>query len=76
MNNAMKKYRWARPYEWVEEKSKHWGREKLLTEFLNLARITDSDTIQDMFQSEMDADGYFNEEIEREQRRAKRGRTI
>ncbi len=66
MNNAMKKYRWACPYEWVEEKSKHWDRERLLTEFLNLARITDSDTIQDMFQSEMDADGYFNEEIERE----------
>ncbi len=57
----MSKYKWATPYEWVEQKSKDWTKERLLTEFLNLARITDSDTLQDTFQDEMDEDGYFEE---------------
>ena len=55
----MGEYKWANPYEWVEQKSKDWSRERLLTEFLNLACITDSDTLQDTFQEEMDNDGYF-----------------
>ena len=56
----MSKYKWATPYEWIEQKSQDWTRERLLTEFLNLACITDSDTLQDTFQSEMDEDGYFD----------------
>ena len=58
---AMSAYKWATPYEWIEQKSQDWTRERLLTEFLNLARITDSDTLQDTFQGEMDEDGYFEE---------------
>lgn len=57
----MAKYKWATPYEWVEQKASAWDRDRLLTEFLNLACITDSDTLQDTFQADMDADGYFDE---------------
>ena len=54
-------YKWTHPYHWLEEKAATWDRERLLTEFLNLACIADSDTLQDTFQEEMDADGYFDE---------------
>ena len=54
-------YKWTHPYHWLEKKAVTWDRERLLTEFLNLACIADSDTLQDTFQEEMDADGYFDE---------------
>jgi len=57
----MSKYKWISAYGWVEEKSKDWSRGRLLTEFLNLASIMDSDTLQDTFQTEMNEDGYFEE---------------
>ena len=60
----MSKYKWHTPYEWVEQKAVEWDKDRLLTEFLNLACITDSDTLQDTFQGEMDADGYFNALVE------------
>lgn len=57
----MKKYKWDNPYEWLETKSEKWTREQLRSALLALAIKHDSDTIQDEYQSEMDADGYFDE---------------
>lgn len=60
MESKEPKYRWASPYEWLEEKAKEWSAERVLHEFLGLAReAVDSDTLQDGFQDDMEADGYF-----------------
>jgi len=55
-------YKWANPYEWLEYKSNMWGKNILRAELLELAQHTDFDTLQDMYQSEMDKDGYFEKE--------------
>ena len=54
------KYRWSTPYEWLEWKSRQWTRDELLQALLSVALQEDSDTLQDLFQSEMDEDGYFD----------------
>lgn len=53
-------YRWSHPYAWLKEASRNWDTERLRTELQRLAFHTDSDTIQDLYQSDMDADGYFD----------------
>ncbi|MDR4483850.1 MAG: hypothetical protein R3B95_11665 [Nitrospirales bacterium] len=53
------KYQWDCPYSWLAEKSQEWEIERLKVEFLALAALLDSDTLQDQYQSEMDNDGYF-----------------
>lgn len=57
----MSVYKWASPYEWLEEKAKEWDERKLYHELMNLASQLDSDTLQDEYQADMDADGYFDE---------------
>ncbi len=54
-------YRWQYPAEWLPHVVNHrWDAEKIACEFLRLVQTTDSDTLQDMYESEMDDDGYFN----------------
>lgn len=55
------RYRWAFAYDWLEDKI-HAATEAELHSFaLAMAQILDSDAIQDLFQSEMQADGFFND---------------
>lgn len=53
-------YRWSHPYVWLEETARGWSRDRLLLELQRLAIQHDSDTLQDLYQSEMDSDGYFD----------------
>ena len=56
----MEKYRWEHPYEWLVDKvnSGEWDK-NLRVEILELASHLDGDTLQDIYQSDMDADNYF-----------------
>ena len=58
----MARYKWASPYEWLAEKIRdEWTPDEVAMALLQLAQSTDSDTLQDHFQSDMDADGYFHD---------------
>lgn len=54
-----KKYKWKYPFEWLEEKVDKWSPGQVKCA-LALAVMTDSDTLQDLFQGEMTDDGYFD----------------
>ena len=56
--------KWANPFEWLEYKvnSGDWSDDCIRSEFLDLARQTDPDVLQDRHQEEMDNDGYFKQE--------------
>ena len=54
-------YRWSHPIEWLDhylEAPTH-DRDDLIAIARQLAALLDGDQLQDLFQSEMDADGYF-----------------
>lgn len=55
----MPNYKWENPYEWLEHKQEEWSKEETAQALLSLALHTDSDTLQDLFQSDMEEDGYF-----------------
>ena len=56
-----KKYKWANPHEWLLDKiDNEWTPEEIQAFARQAARTADSDDIQDEFQSDMDADGYFD----------------
>jgi activator of HSP90 ATPase len=57
----MTNYRWDNPYKWLEDQCRVWDKERVTQAFLSLALASDSDTLQDLFQPEMDQDGYFEE---------------
>jgi hypothetical protein len=57
----MARYRWATPYKWLDEKSNDWDICDLRNALMNLALVSDSDTLQDVFEDEMDGDGYFDD---------------
>ena len=59
MHTKKKTYKWANPYEWLDEVSQEWDRNKLRFELLEIAAKLDSDQLQDIYQSDMDQDGYF-----------------
>ena len=55
----MENYRWNNPHEWLQWKvaneNKQWSMEALVCIMSKL----DPDDIQEIFQEEMDQDGYF-----------------
>ena len=53
------KYRWNCPGERLLDRIEQAGEDELLAFARAMAPELDSDTIQDLFQNEMDADGYF-----------------
>jgi len=55
----MPKYKWDNPLEWLTEKANSWEKSELYCEFMELARRMDFDTLQDIYQSDMSKDGYF-----------------
>jgi hypothetical protein len=50
------------PQQWLLEKAQHWNAIELYKALSNLAHRVDGGSIQDLFQSEMAADGYFAED--------------
>ena len=54
-------YKWDCPYDWLCDKLNGWDEATLRGEIRILAARLDSDTLQDLYQSEMEADGYFEE---------------
>jgi hypothetical protein len=52
-------YKWSNPQEWLLEYASKLDANKLFQEFTVLVQQMDSDQIQDLYQSDMDADGYF-----------------
>ena len=60
----MGKYKWAHPYEWLMWKATSWDLSELFDALQAVAVKHDSDTLQDIFQFEMDKDGYFEEKEE------------
>jgi hypothetical protein len=63
--NATKQYKWDSPQEWLAsliqtriKANDHEGVSELLMAIVNSGKL-DSDDLQDIFQSDMDEDGYF-----------------
>ena len=54
-------HKWRHPLEWLYWKIASSGEDWLKEALKALATVTDGDTIQDVFESEMDEDGYFEE---------------
>jgi len=59
MGQKIGSFRWATPEEWLIWSLKEWDRNKLVNTIRCLIDKMDSDDIQDIFQQEMDEDGYF-----------------
>lgn len=55
------KYQYDNPAEWLLTAAKEWDKAKLYNTIRCLIDYIDVDKIQDIFQQEMDEDGYFNE---------------
>lgn len=57
------RYRWTHPIEWLNDKITELSQKDDVSELCSVARslaeALDGDTIQDLFQDEMDEDGYF-----------------
>lgn len=63
--STVKKYKWATPGEWLlEQIDNEWTPEQIQDALRQLVLQTDSDTLQDLFQDDMDTDGYFEPEGE------------
>lgn len=58
-----KEYKWDSPLDWLTDRITNLLREgdtaTLARDFRQLAEIVDGDAMQDLFQSDMQADGYF-----------------
>lgn len=57
----MTRYRWSHPLEWLDEKLDTLPPAEVLSWAKQLAQQLDGDQIQDLFQQDMDDDGYFTE---------------
>lgn len=49
------------PHEWLLDKARHWNADTLYEALSDVIYRLDGKSIHDMFQSEMDADGYFQQ---------------
>jgi len=58
----MHRNKWNSPHEWLLDMARSLDNPAELVSLIGaLAGRLDSDSIQDLFQDEMDQDGYFNE---------------
>lgn len=55
----MSNYKWDSPYDWLAHASTNWDEQKLHATMMQLAGLLDSDALQELFEPEMDGDGYF-----------------
>ena len=58
----MGNYKWESPYDWLMDKATEWDEIQLLAELRNLAQLLGSDALQDLYQSDMEKDGYFKKQ--------------
>lgn len=68
-------YKWDTPQQWLIEYASKLDAAKLFQEFTVLVQQMDADTVQDLYQSDMDAQGYFTpiaEEYESDMERDRR----
>lgn len=57
----IKKYPWANPQDWLMDKINHeWNEQEKAEAFISVVGLLDADDIQNLFQGEMDMDGYFD----------------
>ena len=56
-------YKWVTPYHWLNDKLVTWDRARLMQELSIVAAKLDYETIQELYQSEMDDDGYFDKVV-------------
>lgn len=56
-------YKWEGPHDWLLSKAREWDAAELYSALSCVVDKVDADTLQDIFQSEMDADGYFTPEV-------------
>ena len=49
------------PHEWLLEKARRWNADTLYEALSDIVYRLDGKSIHDLFQSEMDADGYFKQ---------------
>lgn len=52
-------YKWKSPLAWLTEKAGTWDFLQLYHEFCAVVQTLDGDEIQELYESEMDTDGYF-----------------
>lgn len=65
MNKGKQGYRWDNPIDWLEWSVNGMENPHELRSVINtLVSAMDCDTVQDLFQSDMDDDGYFSMEDE------------
>lgn len=57
----MSKYRWPTPHQWLLDKAETMTVEELHGILRDVAWRLDGDSILDLFQDEMERDGYFTE---------------
>lgn len=55
----MEQHRWNNPVEWLQEKIPKMNKAQLKESMDAITARLDPDTIRDLFQGEMDKDGYF-----------------
>jgi hypothetical protein len=54
-------HKWNSPHEWLIEKARHWNADALYDALSDVVCRLDGKSIHDLFQSEMNADGYFEQ---------------
>jgi len=57
-------YRWNNPHEWLAWYVQNVPAQELPAIIMDLARHLDGDVIQDLYQTEMEKSGYFEEQKE------------
>jgi hypothetical protein len=62
-----KRYKWDSPYEWLTERAREWDAGRLYHLLMSLAALLDTETLEDVFRSALEADGYFLSEEEAEE---------
>ena len=57
-----KNYRWDSVYKWLAYSvTEKWDAARTRVELLEIAAKCDPDDLQDLFQADMEEDGYFDE---------------
>jgi len=56
---------WNNPHEWLLEKAQQWDADELYEALRGIAYRLNGDSIQGLFKSQMDADGYLDKKTKR-----------
>jgi len=59
MGPQAKSYQWGNPSDWLNEKIGDWNETELRSALMAILGTLPGDDIQDIFQSDMETDGYF-----------------